>query len=179
MSKNIKVPDSKRLTENLEDLFNYVQRVRTEIAALNHAGDGVDKFATMSEQLDGVIEATKDASDSIMGAVEKNGEAVDKLRELIGDAEQIKLLDTIEDGHNAVFEACAFQDITGQRVTKIVKSIGYVEERVTTLREIWGDDELDKIEVAVEELTEDEKLLNGPQSKTEAISQDEIDKLFD
>ena len=71
------------------------------------------------------------------------------------------------------------QDITGQRVSKIVKSISYVEERVTALREIWGDDELAKVELAVVELTEDEKLLNGPQLKTAAISQDEIDALFD
>ena len=63
-------------------------------------------------------------------------------------------------------------------MNKIVKSVSYVEDRVSALREIWGDQELDKVEIAVEELTDDEKLLNGPQSKAEAISQDEIDKLF-
>ena len=63
-------------------------------------------------------------------------------------------------------------------MTKIVKSVSYVEDRVTALREIWGDHELDKVELVVVEMTEDEKLLNGPQSKAQAISQDEIDKLF-
>lgn len=85
----------------------------------------------------------------------------------------------MENNNNAVFEACAFQEFTGQRATKIVKSISYVEKRVTALHEIWGDDELDKVERVVEELTEDEKLLNGTQSKAQAISQEEIDKLFD
>jgi len=170
--------DSQRLTDNLEALFSYVQRVRTEIASLNRSGDGEDKFATMGEQLDGVVEATREASDSIMEAIERNNEAVAKLKESIKDSELIGLLETIEDSNNAVFEACAFQDITGQRVTKIVKSVSYVEERVSALREIWGDHELDKVELVVVELTEDEKLLHGPQSKATAISQDEIDKLF-
>ena len=75
----------------------------------------------------------------------------------------IELLETIENSNNAVFEARAFQDITGQRVTKIVKSVSYVEERVTTLREIEGGDELDKVKLAVVEMTADEKLLHIPQ----------------
>ena len=179
MTNKLKVRDSKRLTENLEALFSYVQRVRTEIASLNQSGDGEDKFATMGQQLDGVIEATKEASDSIMEAVERNNEAVAKLKKAITDADSIEVLEDIESNNNAIFEACAFQDITGQRVTKIVKSVSYVEERVTALREIWGDDELDKVELKVVDLTEDEKLLHGPQSKAVAISQDEIDKLFD
>lgn len=178
MTHKLENLDAKRLTDNLEALFSYVQRVRTEIAALNQSGDGEDKFATMGQQLDGVLEATKDASDSIMDAIEKNNEAVAKLKESIEDDELKELLDTIEDSNNAVFEACAFQDITGQRVTKIAKSVGYVEERVTALREIWGDQELDKVEIEVVDLTDDEKLLNGPQAKADAISQDEIDKLF-
>ena len=33
----------------------------------------------MSKQLDGILEATTDASDKIMGAVEKNNEAIEKL----------------------------------------------------------------------------------------------------
>ncbi len=178
MKHKLKALDSQRLSENLEALFSYVQRVRTEIASLNQSGDGEDKFATMGEQLDGVVEATRDASDSIMEAIEKNNEAVAKLKESIKDSELIELLDNIENSNNAVFEACAFQDITGQRVTKIIKSVSYVEDRVNALREIWGDDELDRVELAVVELTEDEKLLHGPQPKAVAISQDEIDKLF-
>jgi chemotaxis protein CheZ len=179
LKNELKDLDAKRLTENLEALFSYIQRVRIEIASLNQSGDGEDQFATMGQQLDGVIEATKDASDSIMEAIEKSNEAVSKLKEGIKDSDLFEALEEIENSNSAVFEACAFQDITGQRVTKIVKSVSYVEDRVTALREIWGDDELNKVELEIVELTEDEKLLHGPQSKAEAISQEEIDKLFD
>ncbi len=151
-----------------------------EIAALNRDADGVDKFATMGEQLDAIVESTQDATDVIMDSLEKNGEAVGKLKEMITDKDQIALLDQFANNNNAVFEACAFQDLTGQRVTKIIKSVTYVEDRVNTLMEIWGKKELEKIKIESDiELTEDEKLLHGPQLKADAISQDEIDKLFD
>jgi len=178
LTTNVENFDEQRLSENLEALFNYVQRVRTEIASLNQSGDGEDKFVTMGEQLDGVIEATKDASDDIMAAIEKNNEAVAKLKESLNDPNLIGLVDVIKNGNNEVFEACAFQYIIGQRVTKIIKSVSYVEGRVIALREIWGNDAPDNVERVVEDMTEDEKLLNGPQSKAEAISQEEIDKLF-
>lgn len=180
MSGAVEILDTEVLGKNLKDLFNYIQRVRQEIASLNRSADDADKFATMGDQLDGIVEATQDATDTIMEAVEKNSEAVGKLKEAITDADQIALLDQLQHNNNAVFEACAFQDLTGQRVTKIIKSVTYVEARVDALREIWGKKELDKVRIEPDrELTEDETLLHGPQRKAEAISQDEIDKLFD
>ena len=168
------------LEENLKALFSYVQRVRLEIAALNRDGDGKDKFETMGEQLDGIVEATMDATEIIMGAVESNANTVHELRDLITDEKQTELLDRLLERQNAVFEACAFQDLTGQRITKIIKSVSYVEERVCALREIWGYEEIEQAESElVDTRTDDEKMLHGPQSKAQAISQDEIDKLFD
>ena len=152
---------------------------RTEIASLNQSGDGEDNFATIGKQLGGVVEAIKDANDSIMEAIEKNNEAVAKLKKSINYSKLVELVETVEISNNAVFEARTSQDMTGQRVTKIVKSVSYVEEKVTTLREIWGGHELDKLTLAVVEVTADENLLHGSQLKTDAISQDEIDKLFD
>ena len=168
------------LEKNLKSLFSYIQRVRMEIAALNRDADGVDKFATMGEQLDAIVGSTRDATDVIMDSLEKNGDVVGKLKEVITDKDHVALLTQVLDNNNAVFEACAFQDLTGQRVTKIIKSVTYVEARVNTLMEIWGRKELDRIKIEPDgELTEDEILLHGPQLKADAISQDEIDKLFD
>ncbi|MEE9318275.1 MAG: protein phosphatase CheZ [Rhodospirillales bacterium] len=107
-------------------------------------------------------------------------DVLDKLRENITDPGQLELLSQISQNGADVFETCSFQDITGQRVTKVVKSVTYVEDRVNALIEVWGKDEIDKIEVkAYEEKTEDEKLLQGPALEGEGITQDEIDKLFD
>ena len=111
---------------------------------------------------------------------EKNNEIVGKLRELITDEAQLQLLDQISTNDNDVFEACSFQDITGQRITKVVKSVTYVEDRVSALIAVWGKEEIDRIEVKAEtDKTANEKLMHGPALEGESITQAEIDKLFD
>jgi len=168
------------LKSELDGLLRYIQRVRVEIAAIDRPADEQHGFGGMGEQLDAIVQATADATNTIMNAMEQNDIAIGKLREGISDKDQLALLDDITNNGNEVFEACSFQDITGQRVNKVVKSITYVEERVNALIDVWGKDELDKIDVVGEEKTEDEKLLDGPQLEGGAgLSQDDIDALFD
>jgi len=168
------------LKKELYGLFKYLQRVREEIAAINKPADEALHFDNMSDQLDAIVKATEEATDTIMGCMEKNDDAVGKLRQAITDEAQLALLDEISANGADVFEACSFQDITGQRITKVVKSVTYVEDRVNALINVWGKEEIDKIEVKPEvEKTEDEKLLAGPALEGEGITQDEIDKLFD
>ncbi len=169
-----------RLRQELGGLLRYIQRVRQEIAAIHRPADEDYQFASMGEQLDAIVKATEKATNTIMEATENTQDAVAELRTMLTDADQIALLDRIVDGGNNVFEACSFQDITGQRVHKVVKSVTYVEERVTALVDIWGEDELAAIEVpADQEKSADEKLVSGPQLEGEGLSQDDIDKLFD
>jgi len=168
------------LKQELLGLFKYLKRVREEIAAINRPADEELHFDNMSDQLDAIVKATEEATDTIMGCMEKNDEAVDELRKSITDEAQLALLDGISSNGAEVFEACSFQDITGQRITKVVKSVTYVEDRVNALINVWGKDEIERIEVQPEtDMTEDEKLLRGPALDGEGITQDEIDKLFD
>lgn len=169
------------LRKELLGLFNYIQRVREELVSIERDSDNVHQFESMSDQLDAIVAATEEATDTIMGAMESNDEALAKLRAGITDAAMLAQLDKIEKNGQNVFEACSFQDITGQRVTKIARSVTYVEKKVTALMDIWGKEELEKIEVKPkgDTKTEDEKLLHGPQLDSEnKISQAEIDALF-
>ncbi len=168
------------LKGELTGLLRYIHKVRGEIAAINNPADEQHHFESMGEQLDAIVKATEQATDRIMEAVERNTEMVENIRNNPSVDEVGKLLDKIIDNNNEVFEACSFQDITGQRVNKVVKSITYVEDRVNSLVDIWGKEELDKVVVEVQEKTEDEKLLDGPQLEGGAgLSQDEVDALFD
>ena len=64
----------------------------------------------------------------------------------------------------SIFEACNFQDITGQRISKVVGAMKFVEERVHHMMEIWGGMESFKdIETIDDPKRQGEKaLLNGP-----------------
>lgn len=168
------------LKNELIGLFHYIQRVKEEIAAINNPSDSEHHFDSMSDQLDAIVKATETATNTIMETVEKNDTVISELRALIGDNEKaVALLDDVSANSAAIFEACSFQDITGQRVGKITKSLGYVETRVDAIVSIWGEEHLQEVEVKSEEKSDDEKLLNGPQLEGKGLSQDEIDSLFD
>ena len=182
--------DGDPLKKEIGGLFQYIQRVRQEIAAIHRPADDDHNFDTMGEQLDAIvkateeatntIKATEEATNTIMEAMERNEQLLDELKKKLQDPDQVALIDKIVENGNSVFEACSFQDITGQRVTKVVKSVTYIEDRVTALIDIWGKAALEEVEVKPDrEKTADEALLQGPQLHDEGISQADIDKLFD
>ena len=88
----------------------------------------------------------------------------------------------IQDQVVQIFEACNFQDLTGQRITKVVNTLKFIEDRIVKMMEIWGGlDSFKDIEVErIAEATGDAALLNGPKLEADAghASQDDIDALF-
>ena len=171
-------PDFSILKKELSGLFQYIQRVRQEIAAISRPADHDYRFKSMGEQLDAIVKATEAATETIMECMEESTALLQKLKD--ADSEQVAIIDELLNNTNKVIEACSFQDITGQRISKVVKSVTYVEDRVDALSEVWGRKELEKVVVKNhQEKTEDEKLLHGPQDPEKAISQAEIDALFD
>lgn len=168
-----------KLKTELAGLFHYLERVRQEIAAISRPADEDFQFESMGEQLDAIVQATEKATNTIMQSTENTISAVDELRKNMTDPAQISLLDSIVGDGNTILEACSFQDITGQRVNKVVKSVTYVEERINSLIEVWGKNEVANVKVVGEEKTDDEKLLSGPQMEGKGLDQAAIDALFD
>lgn len=175
--------DTKLKTE-IVSLVQYIRRFREEIAHMVRREDDQTRFESMSDQLDEIVGATERATNSILESVEAIDSVVDDLRAADTDEKRTALCDDISNHTMNAMEACTFQDITGQRVTKIVRSMKFVEERVDILTELWGRDEIEDMAVSIpgeeEERSGDEALLNGPALPAEtSISQDDIDKLFD
>lgn len=168
------------LKKELVGLFGHIQRIRKELAAISQPSEDTDHFNSMTDQLDAIVQATESATNTIMESMEEIGDLVTKVQARTTDAESRGMLGNITDRTNAVFEACSFQDITGQRVTKVVNSLKFIEERVNALIFMWGKDELAKVVVEIREDKDDpdKKLLNGPQLQGHGVSQAEVDKLF-
>lgn len=172
--------DAEALKGELMGLLKYIHRVRDEIANISRPADEEHQFVTMSDQIDAVVKATDEASNTIMACAEVNEELVEKLRKGITDPKLVTLIDQLSENDINIIQACSFQDLTGQRLNKVARSLTYVEDRVNALTEVWGREELEKVEVKGEQKTDDEKLLHGPALPSDtSISQDEIDALFD
>jgi chemotaxis protein CheZ len=168
----------KRLKFEIRNLSQYIERFRLEIARLNK-GDPDSNFKNMSDHLDAIIEHTDAATHAILQNLEEISDLVGKIQEKTKDTEAGVLCDKAMEKTTNAMEACTFQDITGQRVTKIIRSMQFVEERVLAMVELMGRDSVEReaMELPVEKLEKD-PLLNGPQLPGNAISQDDIDKLF-
>lgn len=173
-----------KLRSEVVNLFQYIQRLREEVAAMAKPGENGSAFDSMSVQLDAIVSATEDATHAILEATETIDEVAAKLRAEKDPDKIAAMSDELSQQSMAIMEACSFQDITGQRITKIVRSMKFVEERVNKMVELWGKEEIEALSETIDTTTEaderDERLnLSGPQMAEEAISQDEIDALFD
>jgi len=183
------MPDSAELAllkKELVGLFGHIQRIRKELATLDPHTSGEDHFSSMTDQLDAIIDATENATNAIMENAEEIDNSVQKLRPKVTDEEAGSILDGVVERVNHMFEACSFQDITGQRITKVVNSLKFVEERVNRVIVMWGKDELQKVVGELEEERAamktkgdpDKGLLNGPALPGEGIDQHHVDRLF-
>jgi chemotaxis protein CheZ len=111
-------------------------------------------------ELEAVVQATEAAANQIMGAAEAIG---DWLRDGKRDAEA---LESVAEKLNAIFEACSFQDVTGQRLRRAIQHLQQVETVLTGM--MPGTVRQEPISLALPEL-----LANGPD-----LAQDAIDQVF-
>ena len=81
-----------------------------------------------------------------------------------------------------IFEACNFQDLSGQRIAKVLATLKFVEDRVTRMMEIWGGAEaLSHYAAEARAARENANvLLHGPQLAGDSghASQDDVDAIF-
>jgi chemotaxis protein CheZ len=98
--------------------------------------------------------------------------------------DQQKLLsEEIQEKVISIFEACNFQDLTGQRISKVMATMKFIEHHIMAMMEIWGGVDAIKAHApAIIDTREgDDRLLNGPKTDGDVghVSQDDIDALFD
>ena len=165
---------------DIEALAKYINTARAEIADLRPDDINSEHLPAATDELTAIVGSTEQATHQIFEAVENIETLTEKMEPEI--AEQVSAAVT------SIFEACGFQDITGQRITKVVTALQQVESKVEALLHAFGDDipkgaspkDAKKKETTPtgKPARPDEDLLNGPQLPENAISQDDIDALF-
>jgi chemotaxis protein CheZ len=78
-------------------------------------------------ELEAVVQATEAAANRIMEAAEAIG---DWLRDGKHDPAS---MDVVNEKVNAIFEACSFQDVTGQRIRRAIQHLQQVETMLTDI----------------------------------------------
>lgn len=157
-------------------LSEYIVKAKQEISTINPSDINQDKIPQGVRELAAIVQATEEATDTIMEAAEV---MMSIETEDIGEYQTI-----VNDEVMKIFEACSFQDITGQRISKVVETLAFIENRLNSLAETMG---IDGSTAADHTLTDEEEvekerrernILHGPQLDGEGVNQDDVDALF-
>lgn len=171
------------LKAELDTMKEAITSTKREIATLHRSEDQGKGMRRVAGELDAVVEATEAATTTILAAVEDIETHANMLRAAGVESGNNDHVGAILDRVIAMYEACNFQDLTGQRITKIVGVLKFVEERLDRMIDVWGGLDVFKELVEPEEAPMDEhrSLLNGPKLKDDEghVGQDDIDALFD
>jgi chemotaxis protein CheZ len=167
-----KAMDAKVYRE-LREIAGYIESMRTEIGALQVNDLKESRIPSAGQELGAIVAATEAATDTIMTCAET----------LMGaDAsDPVAYKALVDEKMMVIFEACSFQDITGQRIAKVVETLQHIETRVARFAEVMkasdiegfiSDDERARAE------RNEKNLLNGPQLDGKGVDQASVDKMF-
>jgi chemotaxis protein CheZ len=179
-----------KLREETEGIRRVLDRTRQEIAAL-HAGTarGIG-YPRAARELDAIAANAERATQQILDAAEEIEDAASTLAASSKRKQAQALAQDIHDHVIRIFEACNFQDLSGQRIAKVLATLAFVEEHVARMMEIWGTDAVVRDSAAATHALPElafkletgarTAAMHGPRLDEDSghASQDDIDRLF-
>ena len=159
-------PTEATLLREIAGLGRIIEQTKSEIAEVSFDAIRGIHIPSATDELDAIVQHTAIATDNIL----ESCELLDRLAGELSCAQA----ETLNQAITRIYEACSFQDITGQRITKIVKALKAIEAKVAGLSAISGQQPT----LAIPASAGVEALLNGPGLPHVAMGQDAIDKLL-
>jgi len=166
MSGDLTARETTLLSE-VESLGRTIASAKAEIAALRVDDINISDIPFATDELDAIVSHTALATHAIL----ETCETLDAVAEHLAG----ELATQLQEATTRIYEACGFQDITGQRITKVVNTLKTIEAKVGQLVSTFGEP---RGEAAAPIVPADAVLMNGPQLPTMAMDQSDIDKLL-
>lgn len=157
------------MIESLSSIAEEIKSMKTDI--MRGYGDNED-IQVLSARINTVTESTEKAANDIMDSAEA-------IQSMLPQLNNDYLAEQMMSNCTKIFEACDFQDLTGQHLTRVMKSVNAIETIVDKVVEALG------IEIEIPEekfdrmsLDADSKELMKGRGIGNAPSQEDIDDLF-
>jgi chemotaxis protein CheZ len=157
----------------LREIAGYIENMREHMGALQANELRTTRIPRAGEELGAIVRATEGATNRIMECAEAVMGAD------ASDPAAYKAL--VDEKMMMIFEACSFQDITGQRIAKVVETLQHIEERVARFAQVMKANDIEGFVTEAERARkerQDRLLLNGPAAEGAGIKQTEVDSLF-
>lgn len=162
------------LRSELLEMAASIEQARREIAALRPKDTNNNRLDIATNELDAIVSTTERASNEILQSAERLMEVAGRLKRLGADRD---LVADIENEVTNIFTACSFQDLTGQRTSKVVNALRYVEQRINAMISIWS---IEGVKASADQGPTDARpdahLLGGP--RDDGVDQSEVDALL-
>jgi chemotaxis regulatin CheY-phosphate phosphatase CheZ len=159
-----------RLRFDLLEMAKAITRTKSEIASIRPNDGAQTDLVVASEALDGIVRTTERATSEILEAAEHVQEAAWTLRE---EGVHEGLCDELDRRATEIYTACAFQDLTAQRVTRIVHTLRFLEGRLNAMIDIWGTPDGEEAPLA-----EPRPGLSRDLGTDEALTQSDVDDVI-
>jgi len=182
-SYRAQIEQCEKLKVELDLIHQAITKTKQEIALLHGRSFDGNEMAKVTGELGAVVGGTEEATQQILEAAEAIDEAASSITKTKSPELQARFSQDIQERVVSIFEACNFQDLTGQRISKVMTTMRFIENHINIMMDIWGG--VDAIKkhapVIVDERIGDARLLNGPKGPDEEghASQNDIDALFD
>src|SRR5213592_4483842 len=177
------IEQCEKLKVELDLIHDAINRTKREIATLHGKSFDGGEMAKVNGELGAVVGGTEQATQQILEATEAIDQAATALSKNTSPDQQKLLSEEIQERVISIFEACNFQDLTGQRISKVMTTMKFIENHINVMMDIWGGVDALKAHATpiVDTREGDDKLLNGPKLDGDVghASQDDIDALFD
>jgi chemotaxis protein CheZ len=174
--------EARKLKAELDTIYEAINRTKREIASLHVSSFEGSEMLRVTDQLDAIVNGTQGATEQILSSAEFIDQAANSLAAAMKGEHDRALANDIQEHVVQIFEACNFQDLTGQRISKVVATLKFIECHVVRMMEIWGGIESfqDLAPIAAGSRGADGTLVNGPKLDGDLghASQAEIDALF-
>lgn len=158
------------LLGELQGLAEEIARAKHEMAALKVVDINASHIPVATDELDAVVSHTAEATNEILDACE----GLEHVAAHLPASEAAAVTAAV----TRIFEACSFQDITGQRIGKVVHALKAIEDRLKHVEDRFGPFPNQPVPPPAAGVPEGRALANGPQLPAGAASQAEIDSLL-
>ena len=176
------IEQCEKLKVELDLIYEAINRTKQEIAVLHGKSFNGDEMAKVTGELGAVVGGTEQATQQILEAAEAIDQSASAMSKVNSPDQQRLLSEEIQERVVSIFEACNFQDLTGQRISKVMTTMKFIEHHINVMMDIWGGVDAIKAHVpaVVDDRVGDARLLNGPKTVGDVghASQDDIDALF-
>jgi chemotaxis protein CheZ len=158
----------------LREIAGYIDSMRDQIGELGVNDMKNSRLPAAGQELGAIVKATETATDTIMTCAE-SVMAADA-----SDPAAYKAM--VDEKMMTIFEACSFQDITGQRIARVVETLQHIEQRVARFAQVMKAKDLDGFLSDDERVRAERKerlLLHGPATDGQGVDQQTIDKMIE